>query len=256
MKFYGVLFVIIFFMIFYKLMLIFLSMLEDMSLFCADGKYLVSEKDGSNFAKEVCLDYNPIHDEGNLDFAVPGDLLLSLFVWQNGLPCDGSVAFKKPVKGDLELKIDLDGISNSGTDEELVILKNLSSIYLTSIKFYKDFMAEYCLLSGSLFPEKLGEVFSDSGLMPGVEKPLVMYSGVDFDLNMDKFSLYDCDLSLNLGEINYKVLRKNMMKIGVGVDVLIDDENVGSLTKNLVCFETVPFSEAGLSELVTRYSQK
>jgi len=50
-----------------------------------DGKFIFSQQQASDFAKNVAGDFNPIHDVGAKKFLVPGDLLFSLILQQSGL---------------------------------------------------------------------------------------------------------------------------------------------------------------------------
>lgn len=41
-----------------------------------DNQFQFTREQASHFAKKVAADFNPIHDEDNKRFCVPGDLLL------------------------------------------------------------------------------------------------------------------------------------------------------------------------------------
>ncbi len=43
-----------------------------------NGEFSFTREQASNFAKRIAGDFNPIHDEDNKRFCVPGDLLFSV----------------------------------------------------------------------------------------------------------------------------------------------------------------------------------
>jgi len=51
----------------------------------SDNQFSVSGEQGSQFAKQICNDYNPIHDPDSKRFCVPGDLLFALSLNNYGL---------------------------------------------------------------------------------------------------------------------------------------------------------------------------
>ena len=54
--------------------------------YCEDSeKVFFSREQGSNFAKKMANDYNPLHDVDSKRFCVPGDLLFSLVLKKYGL---------------------------------------------------------------------------------------------------------------------------------------------------------------------------
>ena len=65
--------------------------------------FLFSKQQGSDFAKQIAGDFNPLHNVGNSRFCVPGDLLFSVLLSKFGISQEMHFDFQGMVAGDVPI---------------------------------------------------------------------------------------------------------------------------------------------------------
>jgi len=217
------------------------------------GVYFIDKESGSNFAKDICKDLNPIHNVESKKFIMLGDFLFALYVNEYGFPKNREVIFKNPIK--------INSLENSGLEvivsKEGIFVgnqKKVESSVEDFLFFDESLLLQYCEISGSLFPDKLWGVFESSGLMPNFKRGIVMYTGVNFGFNFNLDSLYG-DIELDLDNVDYEIV-SNRLFLKANVKVDLNGENVGSICKNLVCLGCVDYNKEKFDFLVENYRFK
>lgn len=160
--------------------------------FSQNGNQLsISAEQGSQFAKQICNDYNPIHDIGSKRFCVPGDLLFALTLNNYGLSQHMQFEFSGLVPADKEL------LFPKWNTAELSIADSREKIYLNAFRegdVSQDQSAIECLVrsyvafSGLSFPYILVPLMQEHGVMINVARPLVMYQSMLLSLNQIEIS--------------------------------------------------------------------
>ena len=134
------------------------------------GQITISAKQGSDFAKNIACDFNPIHDPLSKRFSVPGDLLFALALREYGLHKRMAFEFLDLVSADTELsypQLDSDEadlkVLNSKGKAVLAVQYNggVSKEALKTEKLLKNYVA----FSGQNFPVILVSLMKQHGVM-------------------------------------------------------------------------------------------
>lgn len=203
------------------------------------GVLQVSAQQGSNFAKYVASDFNPIHDVDSKRFCVPGDLLFSLALNQYGLSQKMSFEFLDMVAGESALlypELQNDGVmvQYDPSADGVKAGKNVLSISVdgervTEAKKLENVIRQYVAFSGQNFPHILVPLMEQHDVMINPARPLIIYESMMFDLQ--RLSFDDLQISLNSSELQVVGKRGNAKlnfvfsdskgEIGVGAKRLV-----------------------------------
>jgi hypothetical protein len=216
------------------------------------GKIGFTREQGSNFAKQVADDFNPIHDIDARRFCIPGDLLFSIILARYGLSRHMEFRFTGMVVDGIELVLPEAG-------PELEILDTAGKQYLTIHRsgdctddsvLVDNLTRSYVEFSGHTFPHILVPLLAEQNVMINPDRPMVMYESMTIDL--DRLDLAApalesdhndltidgrrgaADLAFNLVESGNVVGRgkKRILLSGLrGYDKQVMDETVTSLNQ-------------------------
>lgn len=150
----------------------------------------ISAEQGSDFAKSVSNDFNPIHDTASKRFCVPGDLLFALVLQRYGLSQEMSFNFSGMVSADTALCFP------PSVSEHLRIIDERDKCYLevsrggettANIGLIEQLVNVYVLFSGQNFPHILVPLMAEHQVMINPVRPLVIYDSMS--LQLDKLTL-------------------------------------------------------------------
>jgi hypothetical protein len=157
------------------------------SFFSQNGNQLsISAEQGSQFAKQICNDYNPIHDIESKRFCVPGDLLFALTLNNYGLSQHMRFDFSGLVPADKEL------LFPEWNTSELSITDSREKIYLNAYRegdvsqqqlAIEHLVRSYVEFSGHSFPYILVPLMQQHQVMINAARPLVMYQSMSLSLD-------------------------------------------------------------------------
>ncbi|KJS05985.1 MAG: hypothetical protein VR73_10855 [Gammaproteobacteria bacterium BRH_c0] len=166
---------------------------------------VISEKQGSDFAKHIAGDFNPIHDEASKRFCVPGDLLFALAVSRYGVRQHMQFRFTGMVGDGVALRFPAAvELVRTVTNEQGKSL--LEMAFDGAGRSEEDFCAalirEYVAFSGQNFPHILVPLLADSGVMINPDRPLVIYESMalsfdTLDFNQPHLALSSSSLAVN-----------------------------------------------------------
>ena len=160
-------------------------MLIDQYYTARDGKISFTREQGSNFAKQVADDFNPIHDVDARRFCIPGDLLFSIILARYGLNRHMEFGFTGMVVDGIELLL-------PEPAEELSVNDAAGKQYLTirrsgestrDIALIDQLTRAYVEFSGHTFPHILVPLLAEQNVMINPERPVVMYDSMSIDLD-------------------------------------------------------------------------
>lgn len=198
------------------------------------GKITVNGQQGSDFAKIIATDFNPIHDRDSKRFCVPGDLLFALALKEYGLHKNMVFEFLDLVSADTPL----DYPEPISDDSELKVLNNKEKAVL-GVKFggggvkeaqkSEALLKNYVAFSGQNFPHILVPLMKQHGVMINPARPLVIYKSMSFEINDLSFS--ELEITLEKTELTVKgkrgdanlffSIKSNGQKIGSGIKTLV-----------------------------------
>lgn len=163
-----------------------------------DGYILISPDQGSQFAKQVAGDFNPIHNPDNKRFCVPGDLLFSLVLAKYGLSQRMSVRFSGMVGANTPLvfpAIDEGVIDITDTNGKAYLHVEHSGETSHDPALIERLARNYVAFSGQNFPYIFVPLLEKHQVMFNPRRPLVIYESMAFEL--DSIDLKEPTLALD-----------------------------------------------------------
>jgi hypothetical protein len=150
----------------------------------SDGKISFTQRQGSDFAKRVADDFNPLHDVDAKRFCIPGDLLFSIILSKYGLSRHMEFIFSGMVRAGVELVLpesspDLH-IRDTADREYLSIHR--SGDNSTDESMIAHLTRDYVQFSGHAFPHILVPLLAEQNVMINPDRPMVMYQSMIIDL--------------------------------------------------------------------------
>lgn len=218
------------------------------------GLVRISEQQGSQFAKEVAGDFNPIHDPGARRYCVPGDLLFALILGHYGLYPRMNFDFRGMVTGDLPLRLSADaGRDLQVSDEQgriyLDVERDGEGIRDAAVT--EAFVRRYAAFSGRNFPEFLEPLMREQGMMFNPDRPLVIYDSMAFELTRPVAA----DVSMELTEATLQVNGRRGEE-HLRFTVHSGGQPVGHGTKRVLLSGLQPLDEDRLQAFVDDYLQR
>ncbi|MFL2530920.1 MAG: DUF3581 family protein [Porticoccaceae bacterium] len=214
----------------------------------------ISVEQGSQFAKQICNDYNPIHDIGSKRFCVPGDLLFALVLNNYGLSQQMQFDFAGLVPADKAL------IFPDWNESDLAISDSREKTYLSADRqgdlTQDQFIIEYLVrsyveFSGHSFPYILVPLMQQHNVMINTARPLVMYQSMSLSLDrldisapMVKFLDAQMDVDGKRGNVSLK------FSINDG------EKAIGRGEKRLVLSGLREFDQQAMDQLILDYEAR
>lgn len=225
------------------------------SFFLQTGNQIsISASQGSQFAKQICNDYNPIHDDESKRFCVPGDLLFALTLHRYGLSQQMRFDFAGLVPADKEL------VFPQWNESELSIADSREKTYLSvqrqgttsdNQSVIEQLVRSYVEFSGHSFPYILVPLMQQHQVMINTARPLVMYQSMSLNLEhldlsspLVKFIDADMEVDGKRGNVSLKF-------------AITDGEaTVGSGEKKLVLSGLREFDQQAMDQLILDYEAR
>jgi len=218
-----------------------------------NGRISFSREQASLFAKGVAGDFNPIHDEDNRRFCVPGDLLFAVFLSQYGIHQEMKFEFSGMVNDSTQLIFPKDvpvGFSLKDADDKVYMDIETSGELSRDDLFVSALSEKYVQFSGQTFPHILVPLMQQEGVMINPTRPLVIYKNME--IYLDKLTGENIELRLNKS-----ILEKNGKKAEVRLEfnILANDEEIGHGSKNLLLSGLRDYHQEELDEVIQSYEQ-
>lgn len=218
------------------------------------GTVQIGAEQGSQFAKKVCNDFNPLHDPNNKRFCVPGDLMFALIVSKYGLSQSMLFRFVGMVSGNTRLNFPkAPGSVIKITDErgKLIVEVERHGEVIEQPELIESFVRNYVGFSGQNFPTLLVPLMAKHQVMFNPERPLVMYHSMGFELSDDGFS----ELSLGLGASRLHVEGKRAEH---RIHFELKDQNrvIGKGLKIALIGGLKPYNQTQVESFVKAYEER
>jgi hypothetical protein len=214
----------------------------------------ISAVQASQFAKEICQDFNPIHDPDAKRFCVPGDLLFSMVLQHYGLSQKMQFRFTGMVNEQTRLQLP------KATQEQLTITdqhgKSLLEVSFAGKKTYNEAMIEalirhYGAFSGQNFPTLLMPLLLEHQVMFNPARPLVMYDSMSFELQ----TLDADNLRIELRETTLDVQGKRADE-HLHFAFADGDEVIGKGIKKAILGGLRPYEKSAIEAFADHYEQR
>jgi len=236
-----------------------------------NNKTSISRQQGSDFAKHVANDFNPIHDIDNKRFCVPGDLLFALVIDRYGLSQNMRFVFSGMVRDNVLLNFpDLESEMVPATEATTEpITEEVSSISITDDKnktylsieqsgdtshnkqMINNLINNYVTFSGQTFPHILVPLMADKGVMINPQRPLVIYESMEINLQQLDIQQPGLQLSDSSLEVNGK-----RGQVSLNFSIKDGEQVIGNGKKSMLLSGLRPYDEEQIQQLIQMYDSR
>ncbi|MGL4192430.1 MAG: DUF3581 family protein [Vibrio sp.] len=217
-------------------------------------QFQFTRQQASHFAKLVAGDFNPIHDEDNKRFCVPGDLLFAVLLQKQGISHKMRFDFSGMVSDGVALHIE-----NKCQRESAVVDANGKEYLHMSCEgevnhnsdFIEHVVTSYVQFSGMNFPHIMVPLMEAQQMMINCQRPLVIYESMEVEFNRLDLThpevefagaTFDVDGKRGLVTLNF-VFKDQGQVVGKGL-------------KRMVASGLKTYNQADIDDLVNRFNER
>ncbi|OBU12869.1 hypothetical protein AYY19_08110 [Photobacterium aquimaris] len=219
-----------------------------------DGELSFTREQASHFAKRVAGDFNPLHDEDNKRFCVPGDLLFSVLLANVGLSQKMRFEFAGMINESSCLLIDIK------SPTELAVIDCTGKVYMDVIRsgettkdevLISQVTKNYVQFSGMNFPHIMVPLMKSKDIMINPTRPLVIYECMELDFTR-------LDLSAPTVELTDSIIEVEGKRGSVTLHFCFKEngEIVGTGSKRMLMSGLKPYCQDGIDDLVSRFNER
>jgi len=218
-----------------------------------DGNITFTRDQGSDFAKRVADDFNPLHDAGASRFCIPGDLLFAIILSRYGLSRHMEFIFSGMVLEGIELVLPEPGNALNLDDihGKHYLGVNRSGDITTDETLIHGLTRNYVEFSGHTFPHILVPLLAEQGLMINPNRPMVIYQSMVIDL--DTLDMADPVLEIDHNELTTDGKRGN---VSMAFNFLSAGQVVGRGEKHMVLGGLREYEEQAMTAAILRYNER
>jgi hypothetical protein len=210
-----------------------------------------TRQQGSDFAKQVADDFNPLHNIEAKRFCVPGDLLFSIIIAKSGLHKEMSFNFSGMVNDGITLTFptqinnDFDIIDENNKTYLSVEASgektHCASLINALTKAYVDF-------SGHTFPDILVKLMTEHKVMINPARPMVMYQCMK--ISLERLDITTLTLKLAKTSLTIEGKRGDAW---LEFDLISDGEIVGHGKKHMLLSGLREYCQDNVNAMVEQY---
>jgi hypothetical protein len=149
------------------------------------GRICFTREQGSNFAKQMANDFNPLHDADAKRFCIPGDLLFAVILSKYGVSQHMEFVFSGMVSAGVEIVLPAPAeelhINDMQGREYLRVKRAGQTSHCESL--IQNLTHSYVQFSGQTFPHILVPLLAQQGVMINPDRPMVIYESMSLDLD-------------------------------------------------------------------------
>lgn len=228
-------------------------MLIDQYYTFSNGHISFTREQGSNFAKQVADDFNPIHDPDARRFCIPGDLMFSIILAKYGLSRHMEFTFTGMVVDGIELLLpeaasELE-INDTQGRQYLTIRRSGENIMDASL--IDNLTSEYVQFSGHTFPHILVPLLAEQNVMINPGRPVVLYESMNIDLDR-------LDITAPMLEIDHNELAINGKRgeVKLVFNLVESGQIVGRGNKRMILSGLREYDKSVMDETVSSLNQR
>ncbi|MCB1706805.1 MAG: DUF3581 family protein [Halioglobus sp.] len=150
-----------------------------------NGRICFTREQGSNFAKQMANDFNPLHDADAKRFCIPGDLLFAIILARYGISQHMEFVFSGMVTAGVELVLPESSPElhiNDTEGREYLRVKRAGDIARAE-SLIQNLTQSYVQFSGQTFPHILVPLLAEQQMMINPDRPMVIYQSMTIDLD-------------------------------------------------------------------------
>jgi len=217
-----------------------------------DGdKISFTRQQGSDFAKQVADDFNPLHNIEAKRFCVPGDLLFSVIIAKAGLHKEMSFNFSGMVNDGIALTFpnEINESFAVNDDKDKTYLSVAASGEKTHCPSLIDALTKaYVDFSGHTFPDILVKLMTENNVMINPARPMVMYQCMK--INLERLDIKT--LSLQLAQTSLSIEGKRG-DAWLEFDLISEGEVVGHGKKHMLLSGLREYCQDSVDAMVEQY---
>lgn len=219
-----------------------------------DNKISFSRQQGSDFAKQIADDFNPLHDVDAKRFCIPGDLLFSLVLEKSGLSQNMGFTFSGMVSDGIALTFpetitDSASIIDDNSKEYMKI--EATGKCTTNSQSINSLIRAYVEFSGHTFPHILVKLMFENNVMINPTRPMVMYENMF--IHLDELDFSDVQLQLTTPSL---IIEGKRGKATLPFDLVADGKVIGHGKKHMLLSGLKDYDQATIDALVSHYNDK
>ncbi|MDG1945516.1 MAG: DUF3581 family protein [Halioglobus sp.] len=216
-----------------------------------NGHVCFTREQGSNFAKHMAGDFNPLHDADARRFCIPGDLLFSVVLAKYGVSQHMEFDFSGMVLEGVELVL-------PEPSEELKIQDTEKRDYLQVRRggdlsrdetLLQSLTQKYVEFSGKSFPHILVPLLAEKNVMINAARPMVMYVSMAIDL--DTLDIENPSLCSDYSKIEISGRRGS---VELGFNFLERDRIIGRGKKCMILSGLREYDKAVMDAAIVDYN--
>ncbi|MDK1289538.1 DUF3581 family protein [Pseudoalteromonas umbrosa] len=216
------------------------------------NKLVINREQGSQFAKQVADDFNPLHDIDAKKFCVPGDLLFSLVLDKYGVSENMHFTFAGMVDETSVLEFpegsdEFDIVSN----EKTMLSVKRSGQNKQCTQLVESLIKNYVAFSGKAFPHVIIPLMGQQEVMINPARPMVIYESMS--IHLDTLDIEEVTLEAATPEFSYEGKRG---KIILRFELLSNGEKVGFGEKHMLVSGIKEYCQQAIDDLIAYYNER
>lgn len=213
----------------------------------------ITPEQGSQFAKQISDDFNPLHNADSKRFCVPGDLLFALVLARYGLAKNMAFKYTGMVGKGVELNFPETQaaefcIADTNAKPYLEVTRDGDISH--NMTLIEAFSRAYVAFSGHSFPHILVPLMQKENVMINPDKPMVIYESMAFQF--DDLSAEHPSLELTNSTLDVSGKRG---LVRMEFDICESGQRVGAGYKTMVLSGLREFDQTKLDDLIQIYEQ-
>ena len=218
-----------------------------------NGTISFTREQGSNFAKHVADDFNPIHDIDSRRFCVPGDLLFAVIIARYGLSQHMEFQFTGMVDDSSELILPEPGQELAFDDEagKKYLSARRSGDNSREVTLIDHLTHAYVEFSGHTFPHILVPLLAEQNVMFNPARPMVFYESMVIDLDR-----LDIEAPIMVQEKNELTLDGKRGEVQFAFNLVDSGSVVGRGKKRMVLGGLREYDASVMDAAVTTFNER
>lgn len=219
-----------------------------------DHQFTFTREQASHFAKKVAGDFNPIHDEDNKRFCVPGDLLFAVLLQKEGISKKMRFDFSGMVNDGIALNVE----NKCEKESALVDEKGKEYLHMNregetshNAEFIEHVVTNYVQFSGMNFPHIMVPLMEEQQMMINCQRPLVIYESMEVEFDHLDLTHPEVDFTGATFDVDGK-----RGIVTLNFDFKEDGEVVGKGVKRMVASGLKPYNQESVDDLVNRFNER
>ncbi|WCE30980.1 DUF3581 domain-containing protein [Vibrio sp. SCSIO 43137] len=214
----------------------------------SNEQFQFTRQQASHFAKKVAGDFNPIHDEDNKRFCVPGDLLFAVLLKKEGISQKMRFDFSGMVSDGVALHIEERGENDSSlVDEkgkEYLHMQHQGEVNHNP-EFIEHVVKSYVQFSGMNFPHIMVPLMEEQQMMINCQRPLVIYESMEVEFDRMDITHPEVEFAGATFDVDGK-----RGVVTLNFDFKEDGNIVGKGVKRMVASGLRPYDQQAIDQLV------